>query len=142
MKWKKKIIKKHKNLSSELWLIFFHPSRMFLHELPELVQVPIPSVFLRLQLEIGMNGQQIFTLTLIVDLPSCTYCETIGVVRVAEFNIFIKTSVNLTSTLFPIMKTCKKQNNSRIPVCTVQTRSDCSQFTYVRDFCFWSALIL
>ena len=49
---------------------------------------------------------------------------------------FIKTSVNLTSTLFPIMKTCKKQNNSRIPVCTVQTRSDCSQFTCVRDFCF------
>ena len=40
---KKKIIKKHKNLSSELWLIFFHPSRMFLHELPELVPVPIPS---------------------------------------------------------------------------------------------------
>ena len=91
---KKKIIKKHKNLSSELWLIFFHPSQMFLHELPELVQVPISSVFLSLQLEIGMNGQQIFTL--IVDLPSCTYCETIGVVRVAEFNIFIKTSVNLS----------------------------------------------
>ena len=89
MKWKK-IIKKHKNLSSE----FFHPSRMFLHKLPELVQVPIPSVFLRLQLEIGMNGQQIFTL--IVDLPSYKYCETIGVVRVAEINIFIKTSVNLS----------------------------------------------
>ena len=70
---------------------------MFLHELPELVQVPISSVFLSLQLEIGMNGQQIFTL--IVDLPSCTYCETIGVVRVAEINIFIKTSVNLSWSL-------------------------------------------